>query len=91
MLALDVTDSSQVKAAVAGADTPTVRGRIATELRDGGLNPAHVSVTVEPSVAGWGEPIRIRLATDEEAGIPFLGRWPIPMSSEFVTRSEVTH
>ena len=79
------------QAAVAGADTASVQERIATELRDGGLDPARVQVTVEPSVADWGEPIRVRLATDENASIPFLGSWPIPLSSEFVTRSEVTH
>jgi Flp pilus assembly protein TadG len=79
------------QAAVAGADTPTVRSRISTELRDGGLDPATVRVTIEPSVAGWGEPIRVRLATNDEASVPFLGTWQIPLSAEFVTRSEVTH
>ena len=79
------------QAAVAGADTAAVQGRIATELRDGGLDPARVQVSVEPSVADWGEPIRVRLVTDEDASIPFLGTWAIPLSSEFVTRSEVTH
>ena len=79
------------QAAVAGADTAAVQGRIATELRDGGLDPARVQVSVEPSVADWGEPIRVRLVTDEDASIPFLGTWAIPLSAEFVTRSEVTH
>ena len=78
-------------AAVAGADTASVDARIATELRDGGLDPASVQVTIEPASANWGEPIRVRLATDEDASIPFLGTWAIPLSSEFVTRSEVTH
>lgn len=79
------------QAAVAGADGPTVRGRIATELTDGGLDPRLVSVTVEPAVAAWGQPIRVRLATSDKAAIPFLGTWAIPLTSEFVTRSEVTH
>jgi hypothetical protein len=78
-------------AAVAGADTASVDARIVTELRDGGLDPARVQVTIEPASANWGEPIRVRLATDEDASIPFLGTWAIPLSSEFVTRSEVTH
>lgn len=78
-------------AAVAGADTPSVDERIATELRDGGLDPARVQITIEPASADWGEPIRVRLATNEDASIPFLGTWAIPLSSEFVTRSEVTH
>ena len=79
------------QAAVAGADTAAVDERIATELRDGGLDPAKVQVTIEPAVADWGEPIRVQLSTDEDASIPFLGTWAIPLTSEFVTRSEVTH
>jgi Flp pilus assembly protein TadG len=79
------------QAAVAGADGPTVRGRIATELLDGGVSPASVSITVEPAVAAWGQPIRVRLATTGRAAIPFLGSWSVPLASEFVTRSEVTH
>jgi selenophosphate synthase len=78
-------------AAVAGADTASVDERIVTELRDGGLDPTSVQVTIEPTSADWGEPIRVRLVTDEDASIPFLGTWAIPLSSEFVTRSEVTH
>ena len=78
-------------AAVAGADTASVDERIATELRDGGLDPRSVQITIEPAAANWGEPIRVRLSTDEDASIPFLGTWAIPLSSEFVTRSEVTH
>jgi hypothetical protein len=79
------------QAAVAGADTAAVDDRIATELRDGGLDPARVQVTIEPAVADWGQPIRVQLSTDEDASIPFLGTWAIPLTAEFVTRSEVTH
>ncbi len=79
------------QAAVAGANTPAVQERIDTELRDGGIDPARVRITIEPGVAGWGEPIRVRLEVGEEASIPFLGTWSIPLASEFVTRSEVTH
>jgi Flp pilus assembly protein TadG len=79
------------QAAVAGADGPAVRSRIATELRDGGVTPGSVSVTVEPASAAWGQPIRVRLATTGSAPIPFLGSWTVPLASEFVTRSEVTH
>ena len=70
---------------------PSVRERIATELRDGGIDPARARVTVEPAVAGWGEPIRVTVAIDAQASIPFLGSWPVPLNAEFVTRSEVTH
>jgi hypothetical protein len=79
------------QAAVSGADTSSVQERIDTELRDGGIDPSRVHITIDPQVANWGEPIRVRLEVGEEASIPFLGTWAIPLSSEFVTRSEVTH
>jgi len=47
-------------------------------------------VVVEPTVAAWGQPIRVRVEIAESAGIPFLGTWAVPISGEFVTRSEVT-
>ena len=58
------------QAAVAGADTAAVQGRIATELLDGGLDPGRVQITIEPAVADWGEPIRVRLTTGDDASIP---------------------
>jgi hypothetical protein len=79
------------QAAVSGADRSSVQERIDTELRDGGIDPSRVHITIDPQVANWGEPIRVRLEVGEEASIPFLGTWLLPLSSEFVTRSEVTH
>ena len=79
------------QAAIAGADTPSVDERIDTELRDGGIDPARVHVTIDPQAADWGQPIRVRLELGEDASIPFLGSWSIPLSAQFVTRSEVTH
>jgi hypothetical protein len=78
------------QAAVIGGDGPSVRDRIATELSDGGLDPSRAMVLVEPAVANWGEPIRVRVEIAEQAGIPFAGNWAVPLSGEFVTRSEVT-
>jgi len=77
-------------AAVAGGDGPAVRQRIADELAGGGLDPTGAVVAVEPAVAGWGEPIRVRVELAESASIPFIGSWPVPLGAEFVTRSEVT-
>ena len=79
------------QAAVAGEDGATVRDRIATELRDGGIDPARAQVSVVPAVASWGEPIRVTVSIDAQASIPFLGTWPVPLRAAFVTRSEVTH
>ncbi len=91
-LVLDAAAAAGARAAaVAGADTPAVRARIDTELADGGLSAANAQVTVDPSVAAWGQPISVRVAIAGQAAIPFLGTWSVPMSSTFVTRSEVTH
>lgn len=78
------------QAAVVGGDDFTVRQRIATELTDGGIDASRAVVIVEPPVAGWGQPIRVRVEVTEHAGIPFAGNWTVPLSGEFVTRSEVT-
>lgn len=91
-LVLDAAAAAGARqAAVAGADTATVRARIADELSDGGIDPARARVTIEPAVADWGDPIRVRVEIGEEASIPFIGSWSVPLSAEFVTRSEVTH
>ena len=78
------------QAAVVGGDALSVRERIAAELTDGGIDASRAVVVVEPAVAGWGEPIRVRVEIAESAGIPVLGTWAVPLSGEFVTRSEVT-
>ncbi len=79
------------QAAVDGQDDQSVRDRIALELQDGGLDPATASITVTPAVAAWGQPINVHVAITSRASIPFLGGWDVPMSSDFTTRSEVTH
>ncbi len=90
-LVLDAAAAAGARqAAVGGGDSSLVRTRISTELADGGLNPDRARVAVEPGVAGWGEPIRVRISFDEQAVIPFAGSWAVPLEAEFVTRSEVT-
>jgi len=78
------------QAAVVGGDASSVRSRIATELRDGGIAPDRAVVSVSPTAADWGEPIVVRVSIDERAAIPFLGSWAVPLEASFVTRSEVT-
>jgi len=73
-----------------GGDGVSVRQRIATELTDGGIVATRAVIIVEPALAGWGEPIRVRVEIAEQAAIPFLGDWAVPLSGEFITRSEVT-
>jgi len=90
-LVLDAAAAAGARqAAVVGGDAGSVRSRIATELGDGGIPAARVGVVVEPAVASWGEPIRVRLSYAETAVIPFAGTWAVPLEAEFVTRSEVT-
>jgi hypothetical protein len=91
-LVIDAAAAAGARAAAAeGRDSPNVRARISIELRDGGLDPARAAVSVVPAVAGWGEPIRVRVAVHEAASIPFIGAWSIPLDAEFVSRGEVTH
>jgi len=79
------------QAAVDGQDDQAVRDRISLELQDGGLDPATATVTVTPAIAAWGQPISVHISITSRASIPFLGGWDVPMSSDFTTRSEVTH
>ena len=78
------------QASVIGGDGVSVRQRIAAELSDGGIDASRAMVIIEPAIAGWGEPIRVRVEIAERAAIPFLGDWAVPLSGEFITRSEVT-
>ncbi|MBA2718005.1 MAG: pilus assembly protein [Chloroflexi bacterium] len=90
-LVLDAAAAAGARqAAVVGGDSALVRSRIATELSDGGLDPSRARIVVEPGVAAWGEPIRVQIAIDEQAAIPFAGKWAVPLEAAFVTRSEVT-
>ncbi len=78
------------QAAVVGGDASVVRSRIATELRDGGIDPNRAVVSVSPSVADWGDPIVVSVSLAERADIAFLGSWAVPLEATFTTRSEVT-
>ena len=90
-LVLDAAAAAGARqAAVVGGDGSLVRTRIVTERTDGGLDADRVRIVVEPAVAAWGEPIRVRLSIAEEASIPFAGTWAVQLEAEFVTRSEVT-
>jgi len=91
-LVLDAAAAAGARqAAVDGQDDQAVRDRIALELRDGGLNTATASISVTPAVAAWGDPVSVHVSITTHASIPFLGGWDVPMSSDFTTRSEVTH
>ena len=86
--------AAAIGARVAGArgeDDTVVRDRIRTELLAVGLNPGNVAISVTPSVARWGEPIRVMLVSHRRVAIPFLFSRNVDLQSSFVSRSEVNH
>jgi len=76
-------------AAEVGGDAPEVRRAIDTSLRASGLDPATVSVAIEPATVGWREPIQVRLGSDARIAIPFLFTATLPLRSTAVARGEV--
>lgn len=76
-------------AAELGGDAPEVRRAIDSSLRASGLDPASVTVAIEPASVGWREPIQVRLWSDARIAIPFLFTATLPLRSTAVARGEV--
>ena len=76
-------------AAELGGDGPEVRQAIETSLRASGLDPATVSVAIEPAAVGWRQPIQVRLGSEARIAIPFLFSTTLPLRSTAVARGEV--
>jgi hypothetical protein len=74
-----------------GEDDAVVRDRIRTELLAAGLTPGNVAISVIPSVARWGQPIRVVLVSHRRVAIPFLFSRNIDLQSTYVSRAEVNH
>ena len=74
-----------------GEDDPTVRDRIATELQDAGLDPAHVSIDITPSRVAWHDPITVTIRSTRHIGVPFLFERDVDLVSSFTARGEVNH
>jgi hypothetical protein len=74
-----------------GEDDAVVRQRIAAELQGSGLTPMNTAVSVSPSHVGWGEPITVRLISDQRIAIPFLLSRTVTLRSSYVSRGEVNH
>ncbi|MDQ3097749.1 MAG: pilus assembly protein TadE, partial [Chloroflexota bacterium] len=72
-----------------GGDGPEVRQAIDTSLRASGLDPATVSVAIEPAAVGWRQPIQVRLGSEARIAIPFLFSTTLPLRSTAVARGEV--
>jgi len=74
-----------------GEDDAVVRDRITTELLASGLSPGSVAISVTPSFAHWGEPIRVVLVSHRRVAIPFLFSRNVDLQSSYVSRAEVNH
>jgi hypothetical protein len=74
-----------------GEDDAVVRDRIRTELLAAGLSPANVAISVSPSIARWGQPIRVVLVSHRRIAIPFLFSRNVDLQSSYISRAEVNH
>ena len=77
------------QAAEQGGDSAELRLAIERGLRASGIDPASVSVSVEPPAVGWREPIQVRLRSEARIVIPFLLTTSLPMASSAYARGEV--
>lgn len=77
------------QAAELGGDSTELRLAIDSSLRSSGIDPRHVTVSVEPPTVGWREPIRVRLRSEARITIPFLLTTSLPLSSSAVARGEL--
>ena len=77
------------QAAEQGGDSAELRLSIERGLRASGIDPAAVSISVEPPSVGWREPIQVRLRSEARIVIPFLLTTSLPMTSSAFARGEV--
>ena len=72
-----------------GGDLPEVRALLADQLRASGIDPAAVTVTIEPARVGWRDPVRVSVASQQRVAIPFLFTTTLPLTSSALARGEV--
>ncbi len=72
-----------------GGDRPELRALIVDQLLLVGIDPAKVSVEVDPSNVGWRQPVRVSLRSEYVLAIPFLFRTTLPLRSTAIARGEV--
>ncbi len=77
------------QAAQAGGDSAALRDRVAADLTTAGLDPASVSVVIEPAAVDWREPVTVELRSTQRVRIPFLLELDVPLRSRFTARGEV--
>ncbi len=77
------------QAAQEGGDSAALRDRVAADLATAGLDPKTVSISVEPVVVDWREPLTVELSSTQRVRIPFLLELDVPLRSRFTSRGEV--
>ena len=77
------------QAAQEGGDSAGLRSRVAADLVTAGLDPQSVSLTIQPAVVDWREPLTVELRSTQRVRIPFLLELDVPLRSRFTTRGEV--
>ncbi len=72
-----------------GGDDAALRAFIARELADVGIDPARVSIEVDPARVAWRQPIRVSVRSEERIELPFALATSIQMNATAVARGEV--
>ena len=72
-----------------GGDQPALRAYIARQLREVGIDPANVTVEVDPANVGWRDPIRVSVRSDQRIELPFAITTSVQVSATGVARGEV--
>ncbi len=72
-----------------GGDDPLLRDYIARELATVGIDPARVTVEVEPARVGWRQPIRVSVRAGERIDLPFAFSTSVVLSATAVSRGEL--
>lgn len=72
-----------------GGDDPALRAFIGRELTDVGIDPAGVTVEVDPAHVDWRQPIRVSIRSNERIELPFAFSTTVVISASGVARGEV--
>ena len=72
-----------------GGDDPQLRAFIGRELSDVGIEPAGVSVEVDPARVDWRQPIRVTIRSNERVELPFVFSTAVVISASAVSRGEI--
>ncbi len=72
-----------------GGDDPLLRAFIGRELSEVGIDPAGVTVEVDPARVDWRQPIRVRIRSNERIELPFAFSTTVVISASAVSRGEL--